>query len=268
MGRPPRLDIGSLQAKLVQGARGGYCYEQNSLLRAALEALGFHVSGLAARVMWRSRPDEPPRQRSHMLLRIDQGEDVWIADVGFGGLVLTAPLRLEPDLVQKTPHEPFRILDDGESYVLQVQLDGDWAALYSFSLEPQLPIDFEPFNWFVATHPTSPFTYALMGARATAEGRLALSNNRYTRRMKGQEPEERILASVAELRAVLIHDFGVTPPAMIDQLAGRIGLQTVEDGPAPLAETQTGDEESDVSGGAEAGDLRGPPNSGQLRSGR
>src|SRR4051794_32030595 len=33
LGRPIRLDIGSLQSKLVDSRRGGYCFEQNTLLR-------------------------------------------------------------------------------------------------------------------------------------------------------------------------------------------------------------------------------------------
>jgi N-hydroxyarylamine O-acetyltransferase len=49
LGRPIRLDLGSLQAKLVFGRRGGYCFEQNRLFAAALEALGFAVTPLAAR---------------------------------------------------------------------------------------------------------------------------------------------------------------------------------------------------------------------------
>src|SRR5262249_24611720 len=50
LGRPVLLDLESLQAKLVRGRRGGYCFEQNALLAAALEALGFAVTRLAARV--------------------------------------------------------------------------------------------------------------------------------------------------------------------------------------------------------------------------
>ena len=50
LGRPIALDLPSLQAKLVQGGRGGYCFEQNTLFQAALEALGYRVTALAARV--------------------------------------------------------------------------------------------------------------------------------------------------------------------------------------------------------------------------
>ncbi|MGH7057165.1 MAG: arylamine N-acetyltransferase, partial [Acetobacteraceae bacterium] len=40
LGRPVPLDLASLQAKLVGERRGGYCFEQNTLLAAVLGALG------------------------------------------------------------------------------------------------------------------------------------------------------------------------------------------------------------------------------------
>jgi N-hydroxyarylamine O-acetyltransferase len=55
--RPVKLDLVSLQAKLVCSRRGGYCFEQNILFKAALEAIGFKVTGLAARVRWMAPPE-------------------------------------------------------------------------------------------------------------------------------------------------------------------------------------------------------------------
>src|SRR5262249_26446674 len=40
-GRPIRLDPAALMLKLVAKKRGGYCFEQNALLRNALTTLGF-----------------------------------------------------------------------------------------------------------------------------------------------------------------------------------------------------------------------------------
>jgi N-hydroxyarylamine O-acetyltransferase len=47
LGRPIRLDTAGLQAKIVTGRRGGYCFEHASLMHAALEAVGFAPSGIA-----------------------------------------------------------------------------------------------------------------------------------------------------------------------------------------------------------------------------
>src|ERR1700730_13859232 len=46
LSRPVKLDLASLQEKLLDRRRGGYCFEQNSLFKAALEAIGFNVTGL------------------------------------------------------------------------------------------------------------------------------------------------------------------------------------------------------------------------------
>ena len=123
-----RLDLPALLEKLVHGGRGGWCFEQNLLLSHALRALGFPVSGLAARVRW-NVPDEVLTARGHMLLRVELDEGSYIADVGFGGLTLTAPLRLAPGQAQKTPHEPFRLIAHGGGYALQAQLGEEWRTL-------------------------------------------------------------------------------------------------------------------------------------------
>src|ERR1700746_504244 len=84
LGRPVKLDLASVQAKLVDSRRGGYCFEQNTLFKAALEALGSRVRGFGARVGWMSPPDSPLGPRVHMLLRVDLPEGPHLADVGFG----------------------------------------------------------------------------------------------------------------------------------------------------------------------------------------
>ena len=48
---PVRLDLASLQQKLVNRRRGGYCFEQNTLFQHVLEALGFGVRACEA-AMW------------------------------------------------------------------------------------------------------------------------------------------------------------------------------------------------------------------------
>src|SRR5215213_4342750 len=50
LGRPPKLDLESLQQKMIRGGRGGYCFEHNMLLRGGLLALEFTVMSLVARI--------------------------------------------------------------------------------------------------------------------------------------------------------------------------------------------------------------------------
>lgn len=145
LNRGVRLDIASLQRKLVQGGRGGYCFEQNTLLAAALDALGFAVTRLAGRVI-RGLPISAEAGRAHKLLRVDLPEGAYIVDVGFGNLTPTAPIALCPEQLQTTPHEPFRLITHGSEFVLQAKLGEAWDSLYRLSLEPALAIDFEVAN--------------------------------------------------------------------------------------------------------------------------
>lgn len=69
MGWPVRLDLGSLQEKMVRGGRGRYCYEHNLLFKQALEALGFRVTGLLARVLWGAPEGAITAQQSHVVTR-------------------------------------------------------------------------------------------------------------------------------------------------------------------------------------------------------
>ena len=91
LGRAIELDLASLQAKLVAGRRGGYCFEQNLLFSSVLQAFGFAVTQLAARVR---RGNGVLLPRTHMMLEVEAGGRQWLADVGFGSDGLLAPVPL------------------------------------------------------------------------------------------------------------------------------------------------------------------------------
>ncbi len=237
LGRPVRLDPPSLQAKLVGQRRGGYCFEHNALFQAALQALGFAVTPLIARVVWMAPPEAPTGPRTHMLLRVDLAEGPYIADVGFGGHIVSAPLRLAPDVEQATAEAVLRLVPDGAELVLQTCLPAGWTAMYRFGLEPAFAADYEVGNWYTSTHPTSLFTFALLAERLTPAVRASLFNTRLTRRHADGRTEERVLASAAELARVLEQDFAITPPADAAVVFAR--LQGAEDRAIPAAPTLT-----------------------------
>jgi N-hydroxyarylamine O-acetyltransferase len=211
LGWPVALDVPSLQTKIVYGGRGGWCFEQNTLFRHALETLGFRVTNLAARVLWNAAPGNPVGPRSHMLLLVHIGDRIYIADVGFGGNVLTGPLRLDPHIEQSTSHEPHRLLPFENGFVLEACIAGRWSPLYRFTLEPQYPSDYEVSNWYLCNHPTSFFRQVLIGARATPQARYALRNNTLAIHRKN-ETEKRHLGDTGALRACLEEDLGLRLP--------------------------------------------------------
>jgi N-hydroxyarylamine O-acetyltransferase len=209
----PGLDDASLVAKLVEGRRGGWCFEQNRLLQLALEAMGFRTTGLAARVVWMRPPDAPPNSRTHMLLLVDLDEGPHLVDVGFGGCTLTGALRFEPGVEQETPHEPFRISDLGAGlHALQIRLGGDWVTEYEFDLQPQIHADYEMGNWYLSTNPASSFLQAPVGARPTDGTRFSFRAGTLMTYVRGAPPAQRALTSVDEVRQLYGDLFGIDVP--------------------------------------------------------
>ncbi|MBD1867595.1 arylamine N-acetyltransferase [Cyanobacteria bacterium FACHB-471] len=200
--QPVLLDLESLQRKLVYERRGGYCFEQNLLLRSVLLTLDFQVTNLAARVIW-GLPKGSIMPRTHMLLRIDLDGEPYVADVGFGGLTLTTPLSLKPDFQQSTPHELFRLIGEDSTYIMQVFTGQEWKSLYRFDLhEQQLP-DYEVSNWYISTHPNSPFVNSLIAARPDSDRRYALRNNQLAIHHLDNPTERKTLSTATELRSAL-----------------------------------------------------------------
>ena len=201
--RPVNLDAESLQRKLVHERRGGYCYELNGLFSLALDALGFRVTRLGARVVYQGDVNSFP-PRTHMLLRVDVGDESWIADVGFGGMVLTAPLRMAVDVEQETPHEPFRIVRWRDEYLMEGLVREAWTPLYRFTLQEQSPSDYDLGNWYVSTHPESRFVNFLMASRPAPGVRYALRNNQLSIHRMNEGTEHRTLTAADEMRSALV----------------------------------------------------------------
>jgi N-hydroxyarylamine O-acetyltransferase len=211
MKRPVKLDIEALADKLIHRGRGGYCYEQNTLFEAVLRALGFSVETLAARVQWNVPPGKVG-PRYHMVLRIDLPGGVYIADAGFGGLTLTAPLRLMADIEQPTPHGLHRFVRIGDEFQLQAKLGENWVSVFLLSLQTEAPADWEVANWYTSTNPNSVFTHSLMAACPVGDRRLGLVNNDLRIHYPDGRTDRRILKTSDELASVLRNDFRIDLP--------------------------------------------------------
>jgi len=203
-----KLDLASLQRKIVEGRRGGYCFEQNTVLEAGLKSLGFAVTPLIARVV-RGMPDPAEAGRVHKVLQVDLPEGAYVVDVGFGSLTPTAPLKLSPEQVQETPHEPFRLMPENNEFMMQARLGDEWDSLFRFSLEPTPAVDFEMGNWFTSTCPDSPFIDNLIVAMPTADSRTTVFNRRFTIRDRDNRTVRRSLDDVGDYRDILVGHFGM-----------------------------------------------------------
>ncbi len=214
--RPVKLDPASLQEKLIEGGRGGYCFEHNTLFANVLRQLGFKVQEATARVRW-NVPADVKTPRVHCLLFVAaEGED-YLVDVGFGGNVLTAPLKLGSREAQQTPHEDFRLVDEEDDRVIQeAKINGAWTPLYAYDFAETHPVDYEMGNWLTSTHPQSIFVNGLLGARSESGKRYALRDNKLAVHTIDGSTQKQTLGSAAEIRDALTDLFKLR----LDQLEG------------------------------------------------
>lgn len=216
LGRPARMDLASLQAKLIHARRGGYCFEQNTLFAAVLEQLSFTVTRLAARVHVNTNRVLP---RTHKLLRVEADGRSWICDVGFGSWGLLLPLELKADHEMQQGDWTLRLTRAADSFTLHCAQSPIGTALYSFTLEPQLTVDFEPANHYCSTHPQSRFVLTLTAQRAGLTERSLLRNREFIlSRATGSTTQ--FIGDEAQLRQILADRFGITLPANTPALLG------------------------------------------------
>jgi N-hydroxyarylamine O-acetyltransferase len=217
-GDVPSLALGDLEAKLVRGGRGGYCYEQNTLLAAALEALGFGVTRLTARVVvGAERMASRPRTHMALLVHVPGQSRPYLADVGFGALGgLLEPVPLVTGVTFEDGERRHRLVHmphEGplEMWVLQAWGPEGWARQYAFTVEPFEQSDIEVINWHIATNPRSPFRSRLFVQRTGPGVHRTLAERELTVTSAEGAVERRKVAD-GELRGVLRDEFGLRVP--------------------------------------------------------
>jgi N-hydroxyarylamine O-acetyltransferase len=209
LGRTPKLDMASLQSKMISGGRGGYCLEQNMLFREGLRSLGYKVTSLQGRVV-RGMAIDAPRPAIHMLLQVNLPEGPHLADVGFGNLAPTSALLLQEGVEQETPHEPMRFIDVGGELTLQAKLRDSWEHIYRVIPYPRYDGEYEITNWYTGTHPDAPYQANIIAAKpGPHRTRITLFNRRLTVRHSTGEADRRYVVDEAEFRAVLRDEFGL-----------------------------------------------------------
>lgn len=176
LGRPIRLDIESLRAKLIDRRRGGYCFEHNTLLLSVLRDLGFEARAVEARVRTGTVGIRP---RTHMAIVVTVAEGERLVDVGFGGEGPIEPVPMDGMEVAQGGLE-YRVTAEGSRRILQMRAADDWMDQYAFVPGEVHPVDFEMANWFTSTYPQSPFVRGLTAQRATPDARYVLRYPHYT----------------------------------------------------------------------------------------
>ncbi|MGY8685793.1 arylamine N-acetyltransferase [Bradyrhizobium sp. UFLA05-153] len=235
LGRPPKLDVTTLQKKMIAGKRGGYCFEQNMLFRAGLRSLGYQITSLQGRVV-RGMAIDAPRPAIHMLLKVELPEGSYLADVGFGNLAPTAALLLKPHIEQETPHEVMRFIDVAGELTLQARLKHGWEHIYRVIPYPRYDGEYEIANWYTGTHPDTPYQGNIIAAKpGPNRTRVTMYNARVTVRDADGHAEKRWLRSDDEYRDMLRGEFGLNmSDEDISQCVAVMKIKGTGDAPHPF----------------------------------
>eukprot|EP00288_Rhodomonas_lens_P000856 CAMPEP_0177733236 /NCGR_PEP_ID=MMETSP0484_2-20121128/23566_1 /TAXON_ID=354590 /ORGANISM="Rhodomonas lens, Strain RHODO" /LENGTH=269 /DNA_ID=CAMNT_0019246581 /DNA_START=158 /DNA_END=968 /DNA_ORIENTATION=- len=203
-----------VEKKLVDDMRGGYCWEQNTLIAMALEEIGFAVTPLMCRVRW-GKPDdteEPNTTFTHFALKVATDSGSFLADVGFSGINSMAPVNLgmgaEP---QALPEGQFRVVDSKHANFHVLELLVKAAALRVARRESALG---RPgvLELVLVTYPAARFTSQLFTCRIIGDERHHILNNEYVIRTGhgvDKQTTTELISSKARLLELIETVFGV-----------------------------------------------------------
>ncbi len=204
-------DPAAAYEKIVQKQRGGWCYEQNGLFGWALSEIGFDVTRVAAAVMRNERGDVANANHLCLLVKPNDAEQTFLADVGFGGSMF-APIPLVEFAQQQ---EPFRMglrrTEDGYWRFWEDLGKGEFS--FDFLAEAANEDSLSDKCDFLQTDPSSGFVQNLVAQIRLPDQHKTLRGRVFSLATPGGI-ETRILGSSDELLAVLRNEFQLDVPAV------------------------------------------------------
>lgn len=186
LGRGVGLEPADIRGKLVDRARGGYCFEHNRLFGAMLATMGMPNRPLLARVWLRLPPGAMP-PRTHTFSLVTLGSEQWLADAGFGSSYVP-PMPLVDGATALAAdgyrHRLRRARAPGSlrgEWEVERSLDGtSWEAQYSFDTTEVAALDLAMANHWVATRPESRFTQGCIVSIVQPQGFASLLDRQLT----------------------------------------------------------------------------------------
>jgi len=200
----PSLEEADLYEKIVGRHRGGYCFEQNTLFGALLDALGFPVYPIVVRLLGGPGPLRP---YAHKGLIVSAEGRNWYCDVGFGGPGPKGVVEIREG-EQEVGGILFRGTMRPENFLIE-RLDGDvWTEVMYFAERPIEPCDFLPLNFYTAREEHSYFLTDRMLNLTLPNGSKALTGTHFTLRENGKVTE-RDVTTKEELEQLMREEYGI-----------------------------------------------------------
>lgn len=194
--------------KLIYNKRGGYCYEVNGLFTMVLQALDIPYQLVAARPMF--YPVKRPKTHMAVIATVEGQE--YLCDLGFGSYCIREPLNLA-DCNQPIQQgaDTFQLLKQGDEYILQALVEGNWINQYGFNRCPVEFIDFAPANWMNSTHKDAIFTQKYLIVKFNPQGRTILFGDQL-KQVIGKTTQVQTI-QLADIKTVLREYFNLILPS-------------------------------------------------------
>ncbi|PCJ44994.1 MAG: arylamine N-acetyltransferase [Moraxellaceae bacterium] len=179
LGRPISLDIEDIIGKFVLQNQGGYCFEHNKLIHDALDALGFSVRCLIAKMINNQDIDSP---RTHRICLLEWQNEQYLIDVGLGANCPRKPIKIEAGLMSIQNDSSYRIVvNSNQDFQLELATGNGFFSLYTFNLNRYTEADCIMSNFYSSKHPDAVFVNNLVMSRILPEVTLSLRNDQYHR---------------------------------------------------------------------------------------
>lgn len=200
------LDVESLYQRIVINRRGGYCFEQNALMFAMLQELGFKVQLYLGRVIY-NQDIHPPL--THRITLVDFGKDRYVVDVGFGPLGPQLPVSMSGE-VSRQGFRLFRIEERLPGiFHMQTLKDDEYYSLYKFELARYGPADCEVGHFYSHKHPLATFVNHLVVSRILDEEVRSLRNHEYWLITESGE-QRQLIEDGVQLQGILNRQFNIS----------------------------------------------------------
>ncbi len=201
------LSYDLLFTKIIEGKRGGYCYELNGMFFHLLKELGYKVKMISARV--RNGKGGWGAEFDHLAIVSEVEGKEYLTDVGFGDNFFE-PVEIVTGKIRKDRKDFFKIENyDSEYLVLMRSSDGmDFKGEYIFTLRERSWEEFQGMNKFHQTSPDSHFTRNRVCSIATSDGRISLTDLKLT----VTTGKEKVITEVTDendFRTKLFENFGI-----------------------------------------------------------
>ncbi len=206
LGQPISLEIEDIAKKIVTENRGGYCFEHNKLIHDALQALGFKVRCLIAKVVNNQDIDSP---RTHRITLLEWEGANYLVDVGFGPKCITKPMKIEVGLDSYQDHQTYRIVtNQTQDFQLELDTPEGYYSLYTFNFAIYTEADCMMGNFYSCTHPQAAFVNNLVVSRVTPTQVLSLRNKAY-HKISPTETQILEITEPLQLGKILSEDFSL-----------------------------------------------------------